>query len=354
VPPLEVKYYFPPPALENYQFKDSLCERGSLAFMFQIMLYPFLEFLFATLNLLFVFRCFAVLHSPAFDKQTDLKHGEPRRHFFDKRAQIRQKLMLNYSVFVLPLLIAVFPLLLFAMKGPTLSEEGMRGYATVFDGITGTLSAVALALLIARMDSKLFGLPPRSMAIWILFTYASIQPLFVVFALNVDVLHMVQTAVLVTVLGLKICFFLIVAHSLQSGKVINYLICFPFLRDRVESIFENQFEIRLAHAGGHAFNLLILKKNLPYYSVAKAFETREECDEFVHDLRKRMKQRAAYRLPKPASGTYWIEVRSARHPEVATEQLLLCESVPLRSEEEAHDLIDESIDKIPYCKYNRA
>jgi hypothetical protein len=46
-------------------------------------------------------------------------------------------------------------------------------------------------------------------------------------------------------------------------------------------------------------------------------------------------------------GTYWVELR-------ADDGALLCESVPLRSEKEAEDLIGESIEKIPYCKYNRA
>jgi hypothetical protein len=45
-------------------------------------------------------------------------------------------------------------------------------------------------------------------------------------------------------------------------------------------------------------------------------------------------------------GVYWVELISAKGK-------LICESIPLRTEEEAQDLIAESIDKIPYCKYNR-
>lgn len=328
----------------------------SVSWMFKILLYPFLEFFFATLNILFIFRCFVVLHSPAFDKPTNHGPGKvPRQHLFDKRAGIRQRLMLNYSAFILPVLIAIFPLLLFMLGGPNLSEESMHGYATVFDGMTGTLSAIALALLIARMDSKLFGLPPWSMSIWILFAYASIQPLFVAFALNDVILNMVRGAVLVTALGLKICFFLIIAHSLQSRKAINYLICFPFLRDRVESIFENQFEIRLARVKDELFTIQILKKNELHYSTAEKFKTRKECDKFVRDLLERMKKTAAYGSPQDTSGTYWVEVRSDKKDAKTSpeEHVLLCESIPLRSEEEAWDLIDESLDKIPYCKYNR-
>ena len=54
---------------------------------------------------------------------------------------------------------AAFPLLLFMIGGPTLTPAKMQEYATVFDGITGTLSAIVMALLIARADSKLSDYP---------------------------------------------------------------------------------------------------------------------------------------------------------------------------------------------------
>jgi hypothetical protein len=205
------------------------------------------------------------------------------------------------------------------------------------------------------MDSKLFGLSPS--LIGILFAYASIQPLFVAFALNVTILETFQTSVLTAALGLKVCFFLIVAHSLQSGRVLNYVVCFPFLKERVDSIFENQFEIRLARAEHGSFTFSIFKKNRLYYSSAVRLKSREQCDRFVHYLRDRMKRRDSYlpprkgrgaSLPPPEeSGTFWVELRS-------DDDELICESIPLRSEEEARDVIAESMSKIPYCKYNRA
>jgi hypothetical protein len=234
------------------------------------------------------------------------------------------------------------------MRGrQALFEPDMRAYATVFNGVTGTLSAVALALLIARMDAKLFGLPPWSWSTRIMFAYASIQPLFIAFVLKEDVLNIVQSSVLITAFWLKICFFLIVAHSLQSGKVFNYLVCFTFLRDRVDSIFENQFEIRLARAEHDSFTFSILKKNELYYSTALKPKSREECDGFVHYLRELMKEKEVYLLPLAESGTYWVEVRTL------ADSRLLCESIPLRSKDEAEEMITESVNKIPYCKYNR-
>jgi hypothetical protein len=178
-----------------------------------------------------------------------------------------------------------------------------------------------------------------------LFTYASIQSLFIAFAQNAPVLQMVRMSVLATALGLKICFFLIVAHSLQSGRMLNYLICFPLLKERVDSIFENQFEIRLAPAKDDEFTFSILKKNRLLYSAPKTFVSREKCDTAVEELRELMKESGPYGEPRHSSGTYWVEVKSGNK--------LLCESIPLRSAEEAFDLIDDSIRKVPYCKYNR-
>ena len=314
-------------------------EQNSVGFMLNTLFYPFIEYVLGTLNLLFVFWCFVVLQSPAFNSGDIVK----------------QKLLINYSAFAVALVIAAFPLLLFMIGGPLLTKDNMREYATVFDGLSGTLSAIVLALLIARMDSKLFRLPNWS--IGLLFTYASIQPLFVAFVLDLGVLKMVQTSVLTAALGFKICFFLIIVHTLQSGSALNYIACFPFLRDRVDSIFENQFEVRLTRNESHHFTVSIFKKNLLYYSLEKKLDTRNDCDRFVRYLRKRMQDREAYTpslngRPKNLRaheelGVYWVELRS----EIGD---LLGESIPFRTEKEACDLIGESIEKIPYCKYNRA
>jgi hypothetical protein len=237
--------------------------------------------------------------------------------------------------------------MLFFVAGSTFSEGKLLSYATVFEGLTGTLSGVALALLIARLDSKFISL--SSSLICILFVYAGIQALSVVFNLPEPVFKTMATFVLIAALGLKICFFLIIAHTLQSGRMLNYLVCFPFLRERVDSIFENQFEIRTSRLGANLFTLSIFKKNHLLYSTGSTFENKRECDATVHELREGMKKREAYLRPAKESGTYWVEVKVKTFKED-----IVCESIPLRSEEEANQLINESIDKIPYCKYNRA
>lgn len=303
-----------------------------------ILAYPFLKFLFGTLNLLFVFWCFVVLQSPP----------------YDDRSKMRQKLLVNYSSFVIGLLIAAFVLLASFAVGNGSDQNRLIGYATVFDGVTGTLSGVALALLIARLDSKLFiaRLPNKvfnlqSPLIYILFAYAAIQPLFVVFELE-NVFKAIEAVVLLAALGLKVCFFLVIANTLQSGKMLNYLVCFPFLRDRVDSIFENQFEIRTSAAGaGRSFTFSIWKKNSLVYSSVEHFPNRKKCDMAINELHKLVPDIKLKDQPADVAGTYWVEIRySDGEP--------FCESVPLRSEKEREDLIEETKQYIPYCKYNRA
>jgi hypothetical protein len=75
-------------------------------------------------------------------------------------------------------------------------------------------------------------------------------------------------------------------------------------------------------------------------------KTREECDRRIEELREAMKDKSSYE-PKEQAGTHWIEVKIASHD-------LVCHSIALRSQDEARDLVEESIEKIPYCKYNRA
>jgi hypothetical protein len=342
------------PEMHNPQAEDAGVH------LFGLLLFPALECCLASLNLMFIFWCFVVLRSPLPPRQPEVtcKRSEVMDKLFAerlKRSQARQRLLINYSGFIVALLIAVYPLIFAKMSGLTQGGASPRDYATVFDGVTGMLSSVVLALLIARMDSKLFNLP--SSLIWMLFAYASIQTLFIAFVQLSPVLQMVKESVLIAALGLKICLFLSVAHSMQSGSVLRYLVCLPFLKERIDSIFENQFEIKLARTEEKEFTFSILKKNRLQYSTTQMFKSRKECDDAVKDIQERMKEIESYG-DHETSGTHWVEVWSTEDlphgsPPLSSLKKLLCESIPLRSKEEAHDLIDESMSKVPYCKYNR-
>jgi hypothetical protein len=290
------------------------------------LFFPFLVFALSNANILFVFWCFVVLYLPLHDRKS-------RRH----------RLLFNFSILIVTLFTLLFPLLLFLIESNGFSVKNLDGYSTVFNAVSGTLSAVGLALLIARLDSKMIGLP--SPLVSVLYFYAALQPFFIVFDLKIPVFQNIQISVLILVFILKIYFFLVIIYIVQTGRLLNYLICFPFLNKRVNSIFDNQFEIK-AHKDGHSFGFSITKKNDLIYFTDTSFSSREDCDQRIMELKERMKDSLAYGNPVQISGTYWVRV-------VGNHNNLLCESTSLRSKADAEKLITESVEKIPYCKYNR-
>ena len=293
--------------------------------VFAVVAPSFAEFALSTLNLMFIFWCFAVLFQPAHD-------DKPER---------RQKLVIRYSAFAVALLIAAFLLLLGSLGADRMTPGNLDIHKTVFNGVSGVLSVIALALLIARLDSKIISL--SSFVVALLFTYAAIQALSVVFGLVKY--QRIETIALFAGLLLKICFFLIVTYTLQTGKIFNYLVYFPFLHEGVDSIFANQFEIRTSKIESNLFTFTIWKSNKLIYSTESTFLCKEDCDESVETLRTLMKDGKRYQ-PASSCGTFWVQVFDEN-------RYLRCESTALRSKEDAADLIHESREKIPYCKYER-
>lgn len=282
------------------------------------------------LSFLFLFSCFLVLYLPALDDETERK----------------QKLMFRYSLFfVVMLTLAFFALItLPALQG--LTRATVEPYTIVFNGISGTLNAVALALLIARLDSKLFDI--SSFFIFVLLTYAGLQPLFVIFESQAELFVGLQTLVVVSALLFKLCFSLILMNTWRTGTMRTYLFCFPLINKRIDSIFANQFEFKTARER-ERFNLSILKKNIVVYSTDTAFDSRSLCDETAQRLRQLMSDKKNYGFREEA-GTHWVVVNDENGKKCNS----LCESIPLRSKDEAEKLVKESVDKIPYCKYNRS
>jgi len=233
------------------------------------------------------------------------------------------------------------PLLLSMGSRVSITASSLTSYFTVFDAMSGILNAIVLALLIARLDSKLIGLP--SWLIGLLYCYSAVQPLFAVFEQPAPVFQSIQSFVLISVFVFKVYFFLIIMFTLQTGRMLNYLFCFPFLNRRVDSIFENQFEIKIEREHGQ-YRFSIMKHNSLVYSTDHCSGTQEECDTHVEEIREAMKERQSYHR-KAQSGTHWVEIK--------TNGSVRCHSIGLRSEMDVEDLILESIEKIPYCKYTR-
>jgi len=288
--------------------------------------FPFLTYSLNNISLWFVFLCFTVLYLPANDKTS-------------KR---RASLLVGFSALALVALVALFPLIVYA-NAQDITNAGLLGVFTRFDAVSGILNAVVLAMLIARLDSKFIGLP--SGLILVLYCYSAVQPLFAVFEWPDTVFREIQTLVLVSVFLLKVYFFLIVMYAMQTGRMLNYLFCFPFMARRVDGIFENQFVIREEQESEHAFKFSVLKNHKALYSTDWLCHTREHCDERVRQLRELARDASSYRS-REQDGTHWVELVSQHG--------VLCHSASLRSRVEAKELITESVDMIPYCKFERS
>jgi hypothetical protein len=208
--------------------------------------------------------------------------------------------------------------------------------------VGGTLNAVAFALLIARLDSRIIGL--RLPMVTVLYTYAALQPLFVTFNQPSRLLKFIATSAMIAAFLFKICLVFMVGHVRKSGGLINYLWFFPVLSKSVNSVFGNQFEIKLYSPKPKSFTFSISNNNVETYRAVEIYDTKEECEAKIKTLVGAMKERQNYFKPPEIQGTYWVQVSADK---------LLCESTGLRSEAEVNELINESIKMVPYCKYNR-
>jgi|GEM_PF-4148069 len=297
--------------------------------MFEKVKYPLLLFVLNNFTVFSVFCCFGILYVPRDDKDFEAKH----------------RLIFNYSFLIAFLLTILTPLLLVVVKGNAFTQSDVDQIPTLLAVVGGTLNAVAFALLIARLDSRIIGI--QSSLISVLYGYAALQPLFVAFNQSIPVLRAIETSAVLAAFLFKICLILIVVHIGRSRGLSDYLWFFPVLHRSVNSVFHNQFEIRAFSLGPASFTFAIFNKNVEIYKTEKSYPTRAECDAVVENLTKRMEKGSSYRPAlKPVQGTYWVQVTNS-------DDLLICESTSLRTKEEAHELINESIEKVPYCKYDR-
>lgn len=294
---------------------------------FKHMLPEFLPFALNTTSLLFVSWCLSILYLP----------------YQNKKEKLRHRRLLYLSSFIVVLIIISYPLLFeLARKKNEFTQESLLEYMTAFNAVSGTLNAVVLALLIARLDSKLIGLP--SWLVGVLYLYAAVQPLFVVFSQPGLMNEIIKTFVLLFVFILKVYFFLIIIYALQTGRMLNYLFCFPTLNHRVKAMFDNHFEITIHEKAAGSYNFTITKNHSTVYiSQHDNFPSRETCIAGIEQLRNLMTSRRSYNTIRSGS-FYIVDIMEGKN--------LYCSSIGQRSTDDAHELITESMDYIPNCRLN--
>jgi len=288
--------------------------------------FPFLTFALNNISVWYIFLCFTVVYLPAQDQQSTHKRNR----------------LIRFSLFALSILVLSFPLVLFSQSSAITSTQDptLLNCYTYFDAISGIINAIVVAMLIARLDSKLIGL--RSWLILVLYTYSAVQPLFAVFEQKALVFQQMQTFVLIAVFLCKVYFFLIIYYALQTGRMLNYLFCFPILNRLSDSIFENQFEIKVVREPEDSFGFNITNDDKPAYTSAKSFASREECLKHIEQLREIAMRSQSY-FPQDKFGTHWVEI-------VANSEVL-CRSIDLKSAREVRELIEDSVEKLSYCKF---
>lgn len=293
---------------------------------FNHMLPEFFPFALNTTSLLFIFWCLSILYLP----------------YQTIKERLRHRRLLYLSFFIVVIIIVSYPLLFnLAKSNGEFTQESLLEHMTAFNAVSGTLNAVVLALLIARLDSKLIGLP--SWLVSILYLYAAVQPLFVVFSQPGLMNEIIKTFVLLFVFILKVYFFLIIIYAMQSGRMLNYLFCFPTLNHRLRALFDNHFEIMIQEKNASSVNFTITKNHAPVYKAHHDFPSREKCVAQINQLKQLMTQRDRYNI-NPFGGILTVEITEGEN--------LYCLSVPQHSTDDAHELITESMDYIPYCRLN--
>jgi hypothetical protein len=288
--------------------------------------FPFLTFALNNVSVWYIFLCFTILYLPARDEQSTRKRNR----------------VIRFSLFALSVLVLSFPLVLFSQSSEIASTQDptLLNCYTYFDAISGIINAIVVAMLIARLDSKLIGL--RSWLILVLYSYSAVQPLFAVFEQKALVFQQIQTLVLIAVFLCKVYFFLIIYYTLQTGRMLNYLFCFPILERLSDSIFENQFEIKVERESESSLGFLITNDDKPAYRSAKSFDSREDCLKHIERLREAAKRKQSY-VPQEKFGTHWVEI--------VADGEVVCRSIDLRSTHEVKYLIEDSVEKLFYCKF---
>src|SRR6185436_5827063 len=99
--------------------------------------------------------------------------------------------------------------------------------STIANAISGVIDMIAIAMLISLLDSKLIGIP--SLLITLIYGYAILQPLMPLFENH----PAIESIAYFLVFIFKIYFTIVVIYILQTGRLLNYLVCNEELRYRV-------------------------------------------------------------------------------------------------------------------------
>jgi len=110
-------------------------------------------------------------------------------------------------------------------------NESIININSGFKVISGIFNCCAVALLIARLDSKIANVPSALISVLVL--YAALQPMYVFF--DDPKYKPIEIFVLSLTLCLKIYFYIIVAYIINTGRLSDLFMAFPLIKKLVET-----------------------------------------------------------------------------------------------------------------------
>ncbi|MDB5228520.1 MAG: hypothetical protein JWN78_2713 [Bacteroidota bacterium] len=275
------------PPRKFYLNKNSLLKEDRMDWIFEVA-----NFLFNNLGLLFLFNCFLILYALPIKEFKNIEkenwmssllgrllNGSDK---YNLRQSISKVNKYGHAVYLL-LLISYITLISLALVSD--NKEQMDSTMTAFNALSGILNGIVFCMLIGRLDSNLIGLPTVNIAI--LFIYPAIQPMFTAFS-DADSLLIVPITLGVAYFC-KIYLFFIIFFIIDSGRLLTYFYCFPELNKRINSIFENHFEIIILKDEHHKeYYFEVRNEGKPVYKsdmLSSKKEIISYVEELQHDIR---------------------------------------------------------------------
>lgn len=190
-----------------------------------------LETFLNSFSMVYVFICFLLLQSPinSLDYNPD-SVIDKMIGFFNNR-DLSLAVVKGFSIvhlFSLTTYLLLKNRLQWTIDADILAD--LNNFNMLFKASSGIFNCVALALLIARLDSKIINVPSNLISVLIL--YAAVQPLYAYFDDPKELF--VVMCVSAFTLACKVYFYLIVAFIIKTGRLGDLFMTFPMIKMMVE------------------------------------------------------------------------------------------------------------------------
>jgi hypothetical protein len=182
----------------------------------------------------FLFLCFLLIQSPLNSLNYKSENIDLQFNRFLAHKSTLFTLVIGFSVLHLVVLSAYY--LKYDVFSLPCLEGGIRedvaNINLIFSIVSGIFNCFCLALLIARLDSKIINVP--SQLIGLLVVYAAIQPMYVFF--DDKAYTLIVLIVSTCTLAFKIYFYLIIAYIINSGRLTDLFLTFPIIKKLIEDV----------------------------------------------------------------------------------------------------------------------